>query len=100
MTVDPIGSQNAIAPLADEAREGVPAPPADAGLFSGLVDSMRDAGEALDRAQAAETAISTGQGGLQEMVFERARADAILSIASAGASKATQALNSILNMQV
>jgi hypothetical protein len=34
------------------------------------------------------------------MVFDRARADALLSVASSAASKAVTALNTILNMQV
>jgi hypothetical protein len=34
------------------------------------------------------------------MVFERARADAMLEVASATASKVTSAVQSIMNMQV
>lgn len=73
---------------------------ADVSLFDGIVSAFGTAGTALERAQGAERAFESGRSGLQEMVFERARADAILSIASAGASKATQALNTITNMQV
>jgi hypothetical protein len=73
---------------------------ADGGLFGGLVSELGSASTALGKAQQAEQAFAGGRGGLQEMVFERARADAILSVASAAASKASQALNTILNMQV
>lgn len=73
---------------------------ADAGLFSGIVNGFQNANTALESASTAETNFANGNGGLQEMVFERARADSLLSIASAGASKATQAINTIMNMQV
>ncbi len=78
----------------------VAAPAADVELFSGLTAAFSAAGTSLQRAQSAETAFTSGSGGLQEMVFERARADAILNVASATATKATQSLNTILNMQV
>ena len=38
--------------------------------------------------------------GLQEMVLERAQADVVLSVASAAASRAAQALTTLLGMQV
>ncbi|MGH7708623.1 MAG: hypothetical protein ACREM6_11990 [Vulcanimicrobiaceae bacterium] len=83
-----------VAPLAPDQSSG------DTTLFEGAMEAMRSAGEALGQADSAEHAFVSGQGGLQEMVFERARADALLSVASSAASKATQSLNTILNMQV
>jgi flagellar hook-basal body complex protein FliE len=56
--------------------------------------------QALEGADATERAFTHGRGGLQEMVVERAQADVALSIASATASRATQALTMILGMQV
>jgi flagellar hook-basal body complex protein FliE len=73
---------------------------ADGGLFGGLVAEFGSASSSLEKARQAEEAFAAGRGGLQEMVFERARADAVLSVAGAGASKAAQALNTIVNMQV
>jgi hypothetical protein len=72
----------------------------DALLFGGLIGNYAAAGTALARAQQAESAFAAGGGSLQEMVFERARADAILNVASAAASKASQSLTTVLNIQV
>ncbi len=96
MTVTPLGPDLA-APVGDAAPlAGV----RDADIFGSLVHAAGNASDALGTAQRAEDAFAAGRGDLQTMVFERARADATLSIASAAASKATQALTSILNMQV
>ena len=84
----------------DDAPGTVPAAPADAELFDGALASLRATGDALAAAEHSEQAFASGRGGLQEMVFERARADALLSVASSAASKAATALNTILNMQV
>jgi flagellar hook-basal body complex protein FliE len=73
---------------------------ADNALFHGALDAARATGDALERAEHSEQAFVSGRGGLQEMVFDRARADALLSVASSAASKAATALNTILNMQV
>ena len=58
------------------------------------------AGAALGRADRAEGAFLEGRGGLAEMVVERARADALLSLAAAASSRAAQSLSTILGMQV
>jgi flagellar hook-basal body complex protein FliE len=58
------------------------------------------AGAALGRADRAEGAFLQGRGGLAEMVVERARADAMLSLAAAASSRAAQSLSTILGMQV
>ena len=105
MTVQPLAPDGA--PLGATVTPDAPNPtaaPADAasdgGIFSGVLAAVRDAGSALGSAGNAESAFAAGRGDLQTMVFERARADALLEIASAGASKAAQALNTIVNMQV
>ena len=46
------------------------------------------------------TRFAQRRGGLQEMVLERAQADVALSVASAAASRAAQALTTLLGMQV
>ena len=69
--------------------------------FAGaLRAAFAGAGSALERADAAERAFATRHGGLQEMVLERARADVVLSLATAAASRTAQALSTILGMQV
>lgn len=68
--------------------------------FSGIVNSLDGAHQALEGAQQAENAFIAGKGGLQEMIFERARADSILQVASSVASKGAQAISSIMNMQL
>lgn len=65
-----------------------------------LLAAFAGAGSALARADAAEHAFATRHGGLQEMVLERARADVVLSLASAAATRTAQALSTILGMQV
>jgi flagellar hook-basal body complex protein FliE len=77
------------------------APPSDGDTFAGaLAGALGAATGALGRADAAERAFAAHRGGLQEMVLERARADVMLSLASSAASRAAQALSTILGMQV
>ena len=96
MTVDPIVLDTAVGAAARSAIMSA----GDAQLFGSLTGVLAQATGALERAQHAESAFAAGNGSLQEMVFDRARADAILNVASAAATKATQSLNTILNMQV
>ncbi len=94
MTVTPLDTPDADAPLA------APAAP-DAGSFGASLQRAFDGAEgALVRADAAERSFASGRGGLQEMVLERARADVALSIATAAATRATQALSTLLGMQI
>jgi flagellar hook-basal body complex protein FliE len=51
-------------------------------------------------AQSAEDAFARGAGSLQDAVYERARADVALAVATAAAQRGAQAIQSILNMQV
>ncbi|MDQ2680442.1 MAG: flagellar hook-basal body complex protein FliE [Candidatus Eremiobacteraeota bacterium] len=71
--------------------------PTDAGGFAKLLD---DLGAALNRATGAENAYASGNGDLTRAVYERAQADVALSVATAAAQRTTQALQSVLNMQI
>lgn len=66
-------------------------------LFADVAQAL---GATLDRAESAENAFASGGGSLQAAIYERARADVALSVATAAAGRATQAIQSILNMQV
>lgn len=68
-----------------------------AGQFGKILD---DLGTVLGNAEKSENAFAAGAGDLQTAVYERARADVALSVASAAAQRTAQALQSILNMQV
>jgi flagellar hook-basal body complex protein FliE len=84
-------------PLDAAAPESSP----DPGPFArALGRALDDAAAKLDLAAAAERAFAAGRGGLQEMVVARARADVTLALAAATASRTTQALTTILGMQV
>ena len=62
---------------------------------------MLDAlGSTLERAQGAEDAFAAKRGSLQEAIYERARADVALAVATAAAQHAAQAVQSVLNMQI
>ena len=105
MTVEPLVPEFAPsaaiqdAPLSDAAAKQ--AGSAGTASFAGaLGKAFGDASASLERADAAERAFAAGRGGLQEMVLERAQADVALSLASAAASRTSQALTTILGMQV
>lgn len=66
-------------------------------LFARMLD---DLGSVLGTAEKSEDAFAAGTGDLQTAVYERARADVALSVATAAAQRTVQALQSILNMQV
>jgi flagellar hook-basal body complex protein FliE len=68
-----------------------------ASAFSAMLD---DLGAVLSNAQRAEDSFASGTGDLQSAIYERARADVALSVATAAAQRTTQALQSVLNMQV
>ncbi len=69
----------------------------DGDAFARLVDA---AGSILAGADRAEAAFAAHRGGLQEMVVERARADIALQVAATAAQRATQAISTLLGMQV
>jgi flagellar hook-basal body complex protein FliE len=82
-------------PDVDPSAGAAPAP--QAGAFSQMLD---DLGAVLGKAQHAEDAFASGSGDLQTAIYERARADVALSVATAAAQRTSQALQSIFNMQV
>ncbi len=95
MTVEPL--------LPASPDEPLPSPPESQGAGSfatALTSAFADAGASLERADGAERAFASGRGGLQEMVLERAQADVALSLAATAASRASQALSTILGMQI
>jgi flagellar hook-basal body complex protein FliE len=80
----------------------VPAQPSpsetgDGAAFSEALDGL---GSTLERAQRAEDAFAEKSGTLQDAMYERARADVALEVATAAAQRVAQAVQSVLNMQV
>ncbi len=69
----------------------------DAVGFARAIDAL---GSVLSDASSAEDAFAYGRGTLQEAIYERAQADVALSVATSGAQRLTQAVQSVLNMQV
>jgi flagellar hook-basal body complex protein FliE len=74
-----------------------PATAPNGNAFGNMLD---DLGSVLGGAERAEDAFAAGAGDLQSAIYERARADVALSVATAAAQRTAQALQSILNMQV
>jgi flagellar hook-basal body complex protein FliE len=73
---------------------------ADAAHANEFGQMLDDLGSVLGGAERAEDAFAAGAGDLQTAIYERARADVALSVATAAAQRTAQALQSILNMQV
>jgi flagellar hook-basal body complex protein FliE len=74
-----------------------PVPASQSNAFGRILD---DLGSVLGKAEHAEDAFASGAGDLQSAIYERARADVALAVATAAAQRTAQALQSILNMQV
>lgn len=72
----------------------------DAGAGADFARALDALGATLAGAESAEDAFAYGRGSLQDAVYERARADVALSVATATAQRTAQAITSILNMQV
>lgn len=72
-------------------------PAADAARFG---DALNALGAVFDRANRSENAFASGNGNLVQAVYERAQADVALSVATAAAQRAAQALQTVLSMQV
>jgi flagellar hook-basal body complex protein FliE len=70
-------------------------PPANA--FAKVLD---DVGSVLGSANAAEERFASGAGDLQSAIYERARADVALAVATAAAQRTAQALQAVFTMQV
>lgn len=86
-----------VQPLVPDAARSAPLSRGDASGFAKIVDGLSGV---LEGAERAEDAFAAGSGDLQQAMYERARADVALSVAAAGAQRAAQALQTILNMQV
>ena len=83
--------------LTPDVAQNPSAPSGDAAFFA---RALGDAGAQLEKATSAEDAFANGGGTLQAAMYERARADVALSIATATAGRAAAAVNALLNMQV
>lgn len=81
---------------------GVPdaSPSASAGEANAFARTVDAVSSIFSAAQQAEDAYARGAGSLRDAVYDRARADVALSIAVAAASRAAQAVQSVLNMQI
>jgi hypothetical protein len=85
------------APLAAATRAAADGGPLG---FAGVLDALNAGGAQLERAAGAEDAFVAGTGGLQEMVFERAKADSLVSVAAAATSRVAQSINTLTQMQL
>lgn len=83
--------------LAPDAATPKPPAPPDAQAFAAALDGI---GAQLTAATRAEDAYANGDGSLQAAVYERARADVALAVATAAAQRGAQALNAVFNMQI
>jgi len=94
VTVTPLSPDAPVAP--DAAIPALaPEPPAFARALERAFDA---AARALERSDEASSAFAHGRGGITEMALERAQADVALTLASAVASRTTQALTTLLGM--
>ncbi len=74
-----------------------PSVPVDASGFSHALDVI---GQVLGDATQAEDAYANGSGSLQDAVYRRAQADVALSVATAAAQRAAQAVQTLMNLQI
>jgi len=86
-----------VVPLIPDTPIAAPTQARDNSRFAALLD---DLGAVLNKAESAENAFASGSGSLSSAIYERARADVVLSVATATAQRTAQGLQSILNMQV
>jgi len=80
----------------DAAPQGT-APSTDPTGFARALDAI---GAVLGAATQAEDAYASGAASLQEATYRRAEADVALSVATAAAQRAAQAVQTLLNMQI
>ena len=71
--------------------------PADRTGFAQALDAI---GQVLNRATQAEDAYASGTGALHDAMYQRAQADVALSVATAAAQRAAQAVQTLLNLQI
>jgi flagellar hook-basal body complex protein FliE len=77
-----------------------PAAVAQAGDAAGFARALDALGDALMGASRAEDDFAYGRGTLQSAMYERARADVALAVATSTAQRLAQAVQAVLNMQV
>lgn len=86
-----------VEPLLPDLPPAASQAPADAAPFARALD---EAGSILRRAEKAEDDFAAGSGDLQRAVYERARADVVLAVATSAAQRCAQGLNTLLSMQI
>jgi flagellar hook-basal body complex protein FliE len=80
----------------DTAPSPSPAPVDQTG-FGQALDAI---GSMLTDATQAEDAYASGAGSLQDAMYQRAQADVVLSVATAAAQRAAQAVQTLVNLQI
>jgi flagellar hook-basal body complex protein FliE len=86
-----------VAPLVlDEPPASAPAR-RDSAAFEKVLSGL---GSVFASANAAEDRFANGGANLQQAIYERARADVALAVATAAAQRTAQAVQSVLSMQV
>jgi flagellar hook-basal body complex protein FliE len=83
--------------LQPDAAPGASSMPADDSGFGKALDAI---GKVLGDATQAEDAYASGTGSLQEAMYQRAQADVALSVATAAAQRAAQAVQALMNLQI
>jgi flagellar hook-basal body complex protein FliE len=78
----------------------VPAPAGAAADQTGFSAALDAIGKVLNDATSAEDAYANGTGTLQDAMYQRAQADVALSVATAAAQRAAQAVQTLLNLQI
>ena len=86
-----------VEPLVPDAPPSANADTGDVAAFARAIDAL---GAELTGASSAEDDFAYGRGTLQAAVYERARADVALAVATSIAQRVAQAVQSVLNMQV
>ena len=86
----------ALLPDSPQPDEPARVQPSAADAFARAVDAV---GGIFEQAQRAENAYAAGAGSLRDAVYERVRADVVLSVAVAAAQRTAQAVQSVLSMQ-
>ncbi|MGB6985369.1 MAG: flagellar hook-basal body complex protein FliE [Candidatus Aquilonibacter sp.] len=67
---------------------------------TGFAQALDAIGNVLTDATQAEDAYASGAGSLQDAMYQRAQADVALSVATAAAQRAAQAVQTLLNLQI
>jgi hypothetical protein len=100
-TATPLPDAAIVSPGDDAPLSAAPAADGSAPIgFGALLDALNAGGAQLERAEGAENAYISGAGSLQDMVFERAKADSLVSVAAAASSRMAQSLNTLAQIQL